>query len=94
MPISIVKQYLSSTDANGHFTLKYAKGDKEDVSLFFQYIGFKSQTVRIKRRKDSPAQRNFRRGYRLHKRSYNKTPQCVATIYSVFKKDMLYRKKS
>ncbi|MBD1434919.1 carboxypeptidase-like regulatory domain-containing protein [Sphingobacterium sp. DN00404] len=53
VPISIDKQYLSSTDAKGHFTLKFATENKEEVSLFFQYIGFKNKIVRIKLKKET-----------------------------------------
>lgn len=52
VPISINKQYLSSTDANGHFVLKIAKENKKEVSLFFQYIGYQSKTIRIKLKKE------------------------------------------
>ncbi|PRD46160.1 carboxypeptidase-like regulatory domain-containing protein [Sphingobacterium haloxyli] len=53
VPISINKQFLSSTNANGHFALKFAKENREEVSLFFQYIGYKSKTIRIKLKKET-----------------------------------------
>lgn len=52
VPISMEKQYLASTDANGNFTLKLPKENKEEISLLFQYIGYKSNIVRIKLKKE------------------------------------------